>query len=907
MALELWNPLFVALVSTIAIAMQVASNLVCDFITVEAKDGEILAITETSHQDAQESTSIGLNCDGDFYIMGEDKMWKIANIFSLVALVIGVITLLLSWSVVAFSPTVFLWKSIAVAASTSAMLQIPAFVIFESFPCSDFQEQQECKLASGSYMVIASVAAWIASTAITQFLDPPLWREQLHLWKLPHRATGETESDPGGHHFDGRDDDIENGSQDPVFAPAFEQSDNLTANNDRSAVLGRVKSLFGRSTSKASSDGSVDRVVQSYSFSVPAEVKDTTNRLNREVIVDVDEATVDDEEMESEDDEVDDGVTGPMPQPAPPVISADESILDTITGEESLLDGHHPTDEVSKTTDNPKADAEVALNGAPIYESLIDQDEQEENEHSSKFIYKASLSRIAYESMLKEETATKEAEAKAALVGAPVYESLMKEDENEGGHVVEPVEEKLEANPNPTTNATTMTKGPDVTEEVPPRDQPTRGLFAMAKRRNRNYHHMIENDSVSPMRDAPPMKEIAIDNEATIQSGENPMERGLLSDWNQLFDLDREKNKPLVSDGESSLNDDENFDVDERPPDTSDDEESEAEKYDASSEYEETGESSAAEGFFTSENDEADDEEEEEEPERSSQRKVLRPPRKPKRHNHGGSVSSSHSLLSYTIEEETEEDLRNDSDNYKSPVRNGIRRTTSVPNLTSYGTPTKIKGVAEDVSNTHGVNSYHAVELHREDPSDNKSIMSMSSGLESTLTGPQPFQQARGREQPRIVDNTDMTEPSPLRKKRSKSLEVRPKKPSDSNIWKSEREIRKGIHQAPSFASSGDSSGDDMSASGGEKARLARIQRLQSHNLPKSRAPMHTYGNFIGQQYFSRRAHVVSPEPSSEDVSIASQSDIDAAESFLLDTVDVSLAKLARNTDDEYGSEENSI
>jgi len=924
MATELWNPLIAALACTVAISMQVASTLVCDFVSVQARDGEILAITENSEQDAQRSTTIGLHCEGDFYSLEDDNMWSIANIFSLVALGVGVMTMLISWSVVAFSPTVYLWKSVAIASSLSAMLQVPAFVIFESYPCSDFRDQQECKLSSGSYMLIISVVGWIASTAITQFLDPPLWREQLHLWKIPHGRTGETHSDIENDERDDQEADpleeMETGSQDPVFAPAFKQSDSLLNNrSQKSWFNGWFNGKTDKSTSRSVEESS-HRVVQNYSFAIPPQVASAVNMLSTQADKSAPKDGLEEDQIAererfiedktySEDSDPLDAVTGPMPH-RPPSISADESILDTINGDESILDGEVPengmrnVDAVARKDQeapkllSDKEVAEMALNGAPVYESLLKE----------------------------EETLNENVVSDVTLNAAPVFGALMKDDEKKE----EIPEKSIIPPPQPSNFITSSTA--QSPKEVRRKEAPTRGIFAMAQRRNMRYRQMIENDSVSPTRDAPPMAEVTIDNEAAMHRPDNSPERHLLSDWNDLFEIDRIA-PPSLSDDASSYND--NFEIDHQAPPSTSDEESEVERYYASSEYEDPGESSAAEGFFTSENDEAEDDgEEKRRPARSPVRKVLRPPRNRRKNTNGGSVSSSHSLLSYTIEEETEEDLKEDQPNNAIP---SLKRAKSSPNLSAFGSRSHVTGVAEDVGHTTGMNSYHAVEHYRQDRSDDRSTNSLTSGLESNLTGPQPLQRGRSRDDSSYLES-GVPGPSPLKKKRSKSLELRPQKPSETKFWKSEREVRKGIHQSSaSCVSSNDSSDDDQSRSDRDKARLARIQRLQSHNQLQQQSQTRTRsakgsssealktslqtnlyddprdysGTVIGKKYFSRRAHVVSPEHSSEDVSTTSNSEmtseIDAAESFLLDNVDVSLAKLARNTDDEYGTEEESI
>lgn len=206
-----WNPLAVALVATAAVAFQVFSGFVnCDFIRVTARDGEILAITETSAQELASETKIGLLCDGEFYDLDDDDMRMYSQYFFYGATGLGGLCMLGAWAITLFlKPTMCAWRIIPFMSSACALVNLPTFLILESYPCDDFEEQT-CQLSWDSYYLMAAVALYVLVTAMTQFLDPPEWFGQLHHWRVPKMRTTET-------NFSSEEED--DGSGDPILTP----------------------------------------------------------------------------------------------------------------------------------------------------------------------------------------------------------------------------------------------------------------------------------------------------------------------------------------------------------------------------------------------------------------------------------------------------------------------------------------------------------------------------------------------------------------------------------------------------------------------------------------------------------------------------------------------------------------
>ena len=925
MSQQAWNPVIAALVATTAIAFQVASSLVCDFITVEAKSGELLAITEESEDMALRSTSIGLNCQGDFYNLDDDKMWRIANGFAMGSLAFGVATFLISWTIVIISPTVFLWKSISVAASTSALLQVPAFVLFDTYPCSDFEEQQECKLASGCYFLICSVLAWVGLTAVTQFLDPPMWREKLHMWRLPkcgidrHIPEEEQENDR---------------SQDPIFAKGFARSDAVLPVPEsirrKPAILGRVREWVDHSPGRMSKH---DRVVQNFS-TVPQEVVEAANHMGRHMPA----PSAEDEQEQRDRYEP----LGYQTSEREDAVSARESVLDGPTGDESLLDGSNSDSLPAKPLLNEQEVRQAALNGDAIYESLLREDvEKEKNAKNQSVTYTDDTAPLTPKTPSRGMFSMPKR-------GSKKYKML------ENDHSASPVRQT-----------------PPMVEVHIANDHPTHKTDGISEKELlSDWNNLFDESNVAPSTVSDDASDYKGELELNHQEYPSGSDEGYATE--PYFASSEYEDQGETSPTDGFLTSDQD---DDRLSLASEDDEQFAANQNAdrdgflspSKQRQQTTESLICEdtdeyGFITPEKspevlvakteplDEQDydyhddpdpleedpenmsEEDSDEEVNKHAKRKFLRPKRERRRHINEGSVCSSTSLLSFTIEEETEEDLKNDqsddqrleggsfSENTGKDTSVGneedvhhqpsIRRAKSSPRLFGYGSRPSNAGVAEDIGKMTGVNGYHAVEVYG-DHGEAQSALSGLSGMDSEMTGPIPADQYRARIGRVLDDDSNLesilTGPLPVikRRPRSKSEDSPPRAHVKStSIFKSEREMRTGIHQQPSFVSTSSSSDEDCVRASEPDARQARIRRLSE---VKNRA-------YHSRSYFSTEMKLtyspirpISPERSSEDNSYSSAPDIDAAGAFILDKMDASLAKLARDTDDEYGSEENSI
>eukprot|EP00977_Amphora_coffeiformis_P005388 scaffold1147_cov172-Amphora_coffeaeformis.AAC.17 len=261
-----WNPILVAFVASIAMGLHVYTGFVsCDFVQVTANEDEVLAITETSAQKVANQTSMGLICDGDFYDLDGDDMRMYSHLFYYVATGAGGLCVFLAWAIsTCCTPTMTVWRVVALLSSISALASLPTFLILETYPCEDFEEQS-CSLSWDSYCLMAAVGLFILVTALTQFLDPPDWVSQLHHWRVPKGRSMDTERWSSG--------EDEDGSQNPILTPRLEPPKNRL-----SWCRGRKKS-----SSKDRVERGASRPILSYALP-PTDIEQGDSLVEEEVV-----------------------------------------------------------------------------------------------------------------------------------------------------------------------------------------------------------------------------------------------------------------------------------------------------------------------------------------------------------------------------------------------------------------------------------------------------------------------------------------------------------------------------------------------------------------------------------------------------------------------------------------------
>lgn len=186
-----WTPLVVAFVATVAMALQVSGGFHSSFVRVTAKTGEILSMVDSNAQEAVTATSIGVMGDGsdDFYRVGNDRRWIFSRVFLSIAMLCGGVALVVAWAIsIAVPPTKRLWQIVSIASALAAVTQVPVFLIFAAFPCTDYEKQQTCQISTGAVLFMAGLIVWLAVTVLTQFLDPPLGVPTLDHWRTQPKS-----------------------------------------------------------------------------------------------------------------------------------------------------------------------------------------------------------------------------------------------------------------------------------------------------------------------------------------------------------------------------------------------------------------------------------------------------------------------------------------------------------------------------------------------------------------------------------------------------------------------------------------------------------------------------------------------------------------------------------------------
>jgi len=167
--------------SSMALILLALSGTTCTFLEVVANPGKALA----TPQGIYISEDIGIMCKGDLYEIEGDSFWELSRIFLIISICLGSISTLISWLLATFvAPTSSRWKSMSILSALTAVLQVPIFLVFEAKPCSSFSGNQSCKISSGVFLLITSTVFWVVVTLLTQILDPPAWASELDAWRV---------------------------------------------------------------------------------------------------------------------------------------------------------------------------------------------------------------------------------------------------------------------------------------------------------------------------------------------------------------------------------------------------------------------------------------------------------------------------------------------------------------------------------------------------------------------------------------------------------------------------------------------------------------------------------------------------------------------------------------------------
>ena len=188
-----------AALSSAAVTLTILAGNSCDFLQVTAKSSGQLLLQTDDIQLLINEASIGVLCEGGYFEREGDQMWELSWYFVLTSLGMGSLTTALAWAESLFlPPTTCNWKFLSVLASITAVVQVPIFLLFESEPCSEFDDSQSCQLSTGSYLLLASTVLFICVTMWTQCRDPPIWALEMSMWKSERQNQSHLSGDVEG-------------------------------------------------------------------------------------------------------------------------------------------------------------------------------------------------------------------------------------------------------------------------------------------------------------------------------------------------------------------------------------------------------------------------------------------------------------------------------------------------------------------------------------------------------------------------------------------------------------------------------------------------------------------------------------------------------------------------------------
>lgn len=208
-------------ITTGALILAILGGTSCEFLKITSEPGTLLLQVDGVELE-QDQANLGVYCQNDIFHQDGDQLWILSRVFFIVSATIGAIATAFAWVLATYiPPTKRGWRMLSVFSACAAIFAVPVFLLFEAKPCTEFKFQQACTFSSGSFIQITCVIAWTLGVAVTQFLDPPTWGEEP--WKIGDEIVANpTESMKG---------DEEQGHGE-MFAAARAMQSYNTANNE---------------------------------------------------------------------------------------------------------------------------------------------------------------------------------------------------------------------------------------------------------------------------------------------------------------------------------------------------------------------------------------------------------------------------------------------------------------------------------------------------------------------------------------------------------------------------------------------------------------------------------------------------------------------------------------------------
>jgi hypothetical protein len=813
-----------AVSATIALVLLTASACSCHFVSIQAADGENLEILDTSEQINATSASLGVYCPAGFYNLHDDGMWILSATFLTLALALGCISAAIAWAVCLFTtPTKALWQTISVTAAVSAVLCVPGFLLFNAEPCSDFP-QQSCEFSGGAYSLVTSLVFWIVSTIITQFLDPPDSSYNIREWPLlPTLRGGRRENQSDGLSFVARLRRwVPLDKEEKEAQPELKVDKTMLEDEEDGLLVGGVNQQDGAiEVTEAQAAATIgETMLEDRSENNP----DARNEVTSVTPVSGDSVDIRDfmtitPLYSSSLIRADDSKESPMPdfdsEPKETTDAVDPGIR-TESSTVTILSGDPGFKEM------PRGDAYQSPNVAET-RALADDDDYYDDDDEDDDL--GSLEPTVVEVTGEESILDGDRENQLVDVApaVPIHKQADASDSAIGTKAIGEVMQ-ADAYASKVPASAVSTKVGEVMQKViqTPVDL---GLAVISKakekRRRRilkGYKLMDDSDIESSYPMSPPLEILTlnISRDVDLDLNLNPVtpttqkEQDLLDEWNAMH------RRPPVAQAFS--------DEPEPDLDSSDDDSSGDRVFENKGSVDDSEERIKLTIDGVSPIKKSD----------GNLRKKRRS-RRSRQFPSARSVASATSLLSFTIAEETADDLEpSDSSVVDTPEKYEPRSTTlnpvpfkrsrSAPTLAGFSRQNMHAGNVYDDIHMTGINSYHTATIFRRTDESSKSSREKHSGRSSgssegsSATGPRGWK--------RLV-------PPSLSSASDKEVTARTATKKVS-MFRKERALREGIHLAQSYVSDPSSSEDNQSSSSARikrsrKARQARLKRLQGH------------------------------------------------------------------------------
>lgn len=194
-----------ALLSAAAFMCVLASGLSCSFLSVSLNNPNAVIDFNSTNVPAEDewyyntimsennnALSVGILCQGDLDWLApntsDNSMRLLSKVFLIVTLAMGGLLVMVTCGISTFFQTsTFVWDGISYIAAGLFVCEMPIFFLLDSPPCSNSEGVFSCQLGPGSYSLILSMVCSLSLAILTQWKNPPDWKEEYEIWNLRRR------------------------------------------------------------------------------------------------------------------------------------------------------------------------------------------------------------------------------------------------------------------------------------------------------------------------------------------------------------------------------------------------------------------------------------------------------------------------------------------------------------------------------------------------------------------------------------------------------------------------------------------------------------------------------------------------------------------------------------------------